>query len=61
LRLGPERPRDLQRPSPFKGESRRLEAPVGMRHSLDHSVAFQEVKASRQGRLVDGELIFELP
>jgi hypothetical protein len=32
-----------------------------MRHPLDHAIAFQAVQASRQGRLVDGELIFELP
>src|SRR5262249_38741061 len=61
LRPGPERPRDLQDASPPGGGSKRLDAPVGVGGALDHAVPLEQVDAARQGRLVDGESILELP
>src|SRR5437899_658926 len=61
LRLGPERTRDLQGSSSLGCESHRLDAPVGVRNTLDHTIPLQEVEAPRQGRLVDGKRVLELP
>src|SRR3989442_11508914 len=61
LRLGPERTRDLQGSSSLGCESHRLDAPVGVRNTLDHTIPLQEVEAPRQGRLVDGKHVLELP
>src|SRR5439155_18334948 len=43
LRPGPERPRGLQGSPPCGRESHRLDASVGVRNTLGHSVAFQAV------------------
>src|SRR2546430_10500792 len=56
-----EWPRGLQGPSPFRCESQRLDPSVGVRNTLDHTIPLQEVEAPRQGRLVDGERVLELP
>src|SRR3989442_8793754 len=61
LRLGPERTRDLQGSSSLGCESHRLDAPVGVRNTLDHTIPLQEVEAPRQGRSVDGKRVLELP
>ncbi len=61
LRAGPEWARGLQGPSPFRRESHRLDPPVGVRNTVDHTIPLQEVEAPRQGRLVDGERVLELP
>src|SRR6266511_4216216 len=60
LRLGPERPRYLQGTSPLRCEPHGLDAPVGVRSTLDHTIALQKVEASRQRRLVDGQRVLEL-
>src|SRR5207244_6427636 len=60
LRLGPERTRDLQGSSSLGCESHRLDAPVGVRNTLDHTIPLQEVEAPCQGRLVDGKRVLEL-
>ncbi len=61
LCLGPERPRSLQGSSPLGCQSHRLDASVGVRDAPDHAIAFEEAEAPRQGRLVHGERVFELP
>ena len=61
LRLGPERPRDVQDSSPFGGGSQGLDASVGVGNPLDHAIPLEQVEAPRQGRLVDGESLLELP
>src|SRR5207245_10615381 len=60
LRLDPERTRDLQGSSSLGCESHRLDAPVGVRNTLDHTIALQEVEAQRQRRLVDGSRVLEM-
>jgi len=60
LRLGPQGPRHLQSSSPFRCEPHRLNAPVAVRSTLEHTVALQEGKAARQGRLVNSELVLQL-
>jgi len=60
LRLGPERPRDLQDSCPFGCEPHRLDAPIRVRAALDQTIALQKVEAARQRRLVDGERVLEL-
>src|SRR2546425_138005 len=53
--------RDLLGSSSLGCESHRLDAPVGVRNTLDHTIPLQEVEAPRQGRLVDGKRVLELP
>ena len=59
--LGPERPGNLQGSSPFGGESHCLDAPVGLWNTLGHTLPLQKAEAARQGGLVDGERVLELP
>src|SRR5262249_25721432 len=60
LSAGPERARGLQDSSPLRCKGHRLDAPVGVRNTLDHTIPLQEVKAPRQRRLVDGQHVLEL-
>src|SRR6266436_6002925 len=55
LRAGPERTRGRQDSSPFRCEFHRPDARVGVRRTVDQTIALQEVEAARQRRLVDGE------
>src|SRR5437660_8331524 len=55
LSAGPERTRGLQGSSPFRCEFHRPDARVGVRSTLDHTIALQEVEAARQRCLVDGQ------
>src|SRR2546425_12876211 len=60
LRLGPQGSRHLQSAAACRCETQRLDAPVRVRSPLEHTVALQEGKAARQGRLVNGELVLQL-
>jgi hypothetical protein len=60
LRLGPQRSRDLEGTSAFRCEPHRLDPPVGVRRTLDETIAFQEVEAARERRLIDRQRILEL-
>jgi len=60
LGLGPERARDGQRPSTLRGGSHGLDPGVGVGDALDHAISLEPIEAARQGRLVDGEPVFEL-
>src|SRR2546426_5257022 len=61
LSAGPERARGLEGSSPLGCQRHRLDAAVGMRNTLDRTIPLQELEASRQRRLVDGERVLELP
>ena len=61
LSARPQRPRGLQGFSPFRCECHRLDAPVGVRNTLDHTIPLQEVEAPCERRLVDGQHVLELP
>src|SRR2546425_511534 len=60
LSAGPERTRGLQGSSPFRCEFHRPDARVGVRSTLDHTIALQEVEAARQRCLVDGQRVLDL-
>ena len=60
MSAGPERTRGLQGSSPFRCEFHRPDARVGVRSTLDHTIALQEVEAARQRCLVDGQRVLEL-
>src|SRR5947209_5269071 len=61
LSARPERTRGLQGLSPFRCECHRLDAPVGVWNTLDHTIPLQEVEAPGERRLVDGQHVLELP
>jgi hypothetical protein len=60
LCLGPQRSRDLEGTSAFRCEPHRFDPPVGVRRTLDQTIAFQEVETTRERRLIDRQRIFEL-
>jgi len=45
---------------PFPSEPHGFDPPVGIGHTLDHTIALQKVDAPREGRLIDGERLLEL-
>src|SRR5262249_47822685 len=61
LSLGPERARNVQHPSALPREPHRLDAPVGVRTTVDRPIPLKKLEAPRQRRLVDGERVLELP
>jgi len=60
LGTSPERPGGVEGSPAFRGEPHRLDPPVGMRAPLDQAIALEEAQTAREGRLVDGEYVFEL-
>src|SRR5215813_5461938 len=61
LSAGPERARRLEGFSPLGCQRHRLNAAIGVRNTVDRSIALQELEAPRQRRLVDRERVLELP
>src|SRR5262245_13780504 len=60
LRLCPEWPRDAQHSFPLPREPYRLDPPVRIGHTFDHTLALQKVDAARECRLIGGERALEL-
>ena len=54
LRVPPERTCSLQGPSSSGGESHRLDAPVGVWNTLDHTIPLQAGPPAAPGRVPDG-------
>ena len=46
LSLCPERPRNVQHPSPLPREPHGLDAPVGVGHTFDDTITLQKVEAN---------------